>query len=136
MDTILDHLRTASPPRLDSRLLPGPTASQLPLDPVTYLTLVVDSVAPIVKIRQQKGAAGGGRALPIPIPLSLRQRRRTAIMWIIQASEKKRDPQLAKRLVQEIVSVAEGKSGIWDKRAQVHKAATSARVNVMYKGRR
>ena len=133
MDQILDILRTAPPPRLDPRLLPGPGSAQLPLDPVAYLNLVVDSVAPLVKIRQQKGAAGGGRSLPIPVPLSVRQRRRTAIVWIIEQSEKRREPMFAKRLAQEIIAVAEGKSAVWDRRAQVHKAGTAARVNVAWK---
>ncbi|KAL1957436.1 hypothetical protein VTO42DRAFT_6004 [Malbranchea cinnamomea] len=133
MDQVLEYLRTSPPPRLDPRLLPGPDAQELPLNPVAYLTLVVDSVAPLLKIRQQKGAAGGGRSLPIPVPLSQRQRRRTAIKWIIEQSDKRRDPEFAKRLAQEIVAVAEGKSPVWDKRAQVHKAGTSARVNVAWK---
>jgi small subunit ribosomal protein S7 len=93
---------------------------------------MIDSVAPLFKIRQQKGAAGGGKALPIPIPLAIRQRRRVALKWIIDASEKRRDPELPQRLVNEIVAIAEGRSSVWEKRAMVHRLATSARVNVMW----
>ncbi|KKZ63586.1 hypothetical protein EMCG_02123 [[Emmonsia] crescens] len=132
MDTILHNLRSAPAPNPDpSRpLLPGPPAPQLPLNPILYLTLVVDSVAPLLRIKQQPGAAGGGRSLPIPLPLALRQRRRTAIKWIIDASEKRKDAALANRVSQEIIAVAEGKSSVWEKKAMVHKQGTAARANI------
>ncbi|KAK2811263.1 hypothetical protein FQN50_002360 [Emmonsiellopsis sp. PD_5] len=132
MDRILHYLRSSPAPTTDvSRpLLPGPPTPQLPLDPLLYLTLVIDSVAPLLRIKQQPGAGGGGRALPIPVPLALRQRRRTAIKWIIDASAKRRDAALSTRVAQEIVAVAEGKSSIWSKREQVHKSGTAARANI------
>ncbi|EAW08299.1 mitochondrial 37S ribosomal protein uS7m [Aspergillus clavatus NRRL 1] len=132
MSFILDHLRTASPPQPHPKrlLLPGPPGPQLPLNPVLYLTLIVDSVAPLIKIRQQKGIAGGGAAVQIPVPLALRQRRRTAIRWIIDASDKRRDSTFAQRVANELVSVAEGRSGVWDKREAVHKLGVSGRSNL------
>ncbi|KAJ5824040.1 Sodium/sulfate symporter [Penicillium robsamsonii] len=130
MSLVLDHLRTSSPPQINPRrrLLGAPPASQLPLDPVLYLTLVVDSVAPLFRIRQQKGIAGGGTAVQIPHPLTLRQRRRTAIKWIIDASEKRRDALFANRVAAEVVAVAEGRSGVWEKRDQQHKIAPTAQL--------
>ncbi|KAJ5617911.1 hypothetical protein N7537_003025 [Penicillium hordei] len=132
MSLILDHLRTSSPPQINPRrrLLGAPPASQLPLDPVLYLTLVVDSVAPLFRIRQQKGIAGGGTAVQIPHPLTLRQRRRTAIKWILDASDKRRDALFANRVAAEVVAVAEGRSGVWDKRDQQHKIGISGRANL------
>ncbi|KAJ5629110.1 hypothetical protein N7528_002767 [Penicillium herquei] len=107
-----------------------PPGSQLPLDPVLYLTLIVDSVAPLFRIRQQKGIAGGGTAVQVPAPLALRQRRRAAIKWIIDASNKRRDAQLAHRVANELVAVAEGRSGVWEKRDQQHKIGISGRANL------
>jgi small subunit ribosomal protein S7 len=141
MSYILNHLRTAPTPTVSPShpLLPGsPPAAQLPLNPVLYLTLAIDSLAPLLRIRQLKGAAGGGAALPMPQPLALRQRRRTAIMWIIDAAAKKQSRgsgrgQFAQRVAEEVVSVLEGKSGAWEKRLMVHKAATSARANLNHK---
>ncbi|EEH35933.1 hypothetical protein PAAG_00256 [Paracoccidioides lutzii Pb01] len=132
MDAILHHLRSspAPIPNPSFPLLPGPPASQFPLNPILYLTLVIDSVSPLLRIKQQPGAAGGGRSLPIPLPLALRQRRRTAIKWILDASEKRRDAALATRVAQEIIAVAEGKSSAWEKRGIVHKQATAARANI------
>ncbi|KAJ5788592.1 Sodium/sulfate symporter [Penicillium paradoxum] len=123
------HLRT---PQINPRrrLLGAPFASQLPLDPVLYLTLIVDSVAPLFRIRQQKGIAGGGTAVQIPHPLTLRQRRRAAIKWILDASEKRRDALFAHRVAAEVVAVAEGRSGVWEKRDQQHKIGISGRANL------
>lgn len=92
--------------------------------------MIVDSVAPLFRIRQQKGIAGGGTAVQIPHPLNLRQRRRTAIKWIIGASEKRRDAQLAHRVANELVAVAEGRSGVWERRDQQHKIGITNRANV------
>lgn len=138
MSIILDHLRTAPPPNLNHRqpLLEGPPAPQLPLDPVRYLTLIVDSVAPLFRIRQVKGIAGGGTALQTPAPLNLRQRRRTAIKWIIDSSAKRRDAQLAHRVANELVAVAEGRSGVWERRDQQHKIGITGRANLGLTARR
>lgn len=137
MAYILDHLRTASPPQPNPkrRLLTTLPPPQLPLNPILYLTLIVDSVAPLLKIRQQRGLAGGGASVQIPVPLAIRQRRRTAIMWIIDASDKRRDSKLAARIAQELVSVAEGRSGVWEKREMVHKLGVAGRSNLKIAGR-
>ncbi len=140
MSLILNHLRTAPPPVLNPArpLLPGsPPGSHLPLDPIGYLTLAIDSVAPLLRIRSQRGGAGGGVALQIPVPLGLRQRRRQAVMWILDAASKKRSRgsgkgQFAQRVAEEVISVVEGRSAVWEKRQLVHKTGTSARANLNY----
>lgn len=132
MDEILTILRTSPPPKPkpERPLISGPSPSQLPLDPIVYLNAIVDSVGPLLRIRQIRGAAGGGMALPIPHPLNQRQRRRIAIRWIIDASDKRRKISLATRVSEELLAVAEGRSSVWMKREQIHKASVSARANV------
>jgi small subunit ribosomal protein S7 len=71
-------------------------------------------------------------SLPIPVPLAIRQRRRTAIRWIIDASDKRRDGQLPVRVAHEIVAVAEGRSSVWDRRSQAHRQGTTARSNLRW----
>ena len=144
MSYILNHLRTAPPPVPNSArpLLPGsPPPTHLPLNPIQYLTTAIDSVAPLLRIRSQKGAAGGGAALQIPVPLGVRQRRRQAVQWILDAASKKKSRgsgrgQFAQRFADEIISVVEGKSSVWDRRGLVHKTGVSARVNLKYSRRR
>ena len=138
MAHILTVLRTAPPPTYSATrsLLPGaPPASHLPLNPVAYLTLAIDSVAPLLRLRSQKGAAGGGVALQIPVPLGLRQRRRQAMEWILDAVSKKKSRSsgrytFSQRLAEEFISVVEGKSAVWTRRDAVHKLGTTARSNL------
>ena len=142
MAILLNYLRTSPPPKLDpSRpLLPGaPPPSHLPLDPVLYLGLAIDSVAPLVKLRGFKGLAGGGKSLDVPMPLRARQRRRIAFQWILDVVNKKRSKGSGRtmfphRVAEEIVAVVEGRSNVWDKRLQVHKQGTANRSNLMHSG--
>ncbi|KAL8803157.1 MAG: hypothetical protein Q9182_003329 [Xanthomendoza sp. 2 TL-2023] len=138
MAMILNHLRTASPPTVnpDRPLLPGsPPASHLPLNPILYLTLAVDSVAPLLRLRTQKGMAGGGVALQMPVPLALRQRRRQAVMWILDSVSKKPSRgsgrgSFAQKVAEEVIAIVEGRSGVWDRRGGIHRLAVSARANL------
>jgi small subunit ribosomal protein S7 len=144
MAMILNYLRTSPVPKLNPQrpLLPGaPPASHLPLDPVLYLTLAVDSVAPLIRIRGYSGIAGGGKKLDVPSPLALRQRRRTAFQWILDVVEKKKSKgsgrtMLAHKVAEEIVAIAEGRSSVWDKRNLVHRQGTTARANIASVARR
>jgi len=89
-------------------------------------------VAPILRLRSQRGAAGGGVALQIPIPLGLRQRRRQAVMWMLDAAERRAGGTsgFAKRFAEEVVAVVEGRSGVWERRGAVHRLAVLARANL------
>lgn len=138
MAIVINYLRTAPAPIYSPKfpLLPGtPPASFLPLNPILYLTVAIDSVAPLLRVKNVAGAAGGGRALELPTPLSVRQRRRVAFQWILDVVNKKPSKgsgrkQFAHRIAEEIVAVIEGRSGVWDKRKTVHKLGTAARANV------
>ncbi len=134
MESILNTLRTAPSPGSaaagDRALLTDIPREALPLQPVQYLTTIIDSVAPLVKIRQQRGLLGGGASMPIPLPLNKRQRRRAAIQWILTAAEGRREQNLADRVAKELLNVAEGRGSAWERRQRVHKLAISARANV------
>ncbi|KAH8725032.1 ribosomal protein S7 domain-containing protein [Phaeosphaeriaceae sp. PMI808] len=139
MSLILQHLRTSPIPTINPArpLLPGaPPPSHLPLNPILYLTLAIDSVAPLMRIRSQRGAAGGGVALQIPVPLGQRQRRRASIQWILAAASKRRNVgsgkgSFAQRIAQEMIAVVEGRSAIWERRNAIHKQGVAARANIV-----
>ncbi|KAL9129834.1 MAG: hypothetical protein Q9217_001832 [Psora testacea] len=144
MAMILERLRTAAPPSTNPQrpLLPGaPPTTHLPLNPVLYLTLAIDSVAPLMRIRSQKGAAGGGVALQIPVPLGLRQRRRIAVKWILDAVSKRRSKgsgrsMFPNKVADELISIVEGKSSVWERRGGVHRLGVNARANLSYSNAR
>ncbi|EMR66153.1 putative 30s ribosomal protein s7 protein [Eutypa lata UCREL1] len=128
MAMILNYLRMSPAPKVNPLrpLLPGaPPPTHLPLNPLLYLTLAIDSVAPLI------------RALELPEPMAVRARRRVAVMWILDIVNKKQSRgsgrgQFAARFGEEIVAVVEGRSRVWDKRQQVHKVGTAARANLMH----
>ncbi|KAI1473084.1 ribosomal protein S7 [Daldinia caldariorum] len=140
MAMILNYLRTSPAPKVSPLrpLLPGsPPPEQLPLNPLLYLTLAIDSVAPLIRIRSISGAAGGGRALELPQPIAARARRRMAVMWIMDVVRRKRSAgsgrtQFATRFAQELVFVVEGKSTVWEKRNSIHRLGTAARANLSH----
>ena len=80
-------------------------------------------------------------ALQIPIPLGLRQRRRTAVMWILDAASKRRTKgsgrtMFAHKVADELISIVEGKSSVWEKRGGIHRLGVSARANLSFGNRR
>jgi len=83
-------------------------------------------------MRNLKGQAGGGVALQVPVPLPLRPRRRQAIAWILEAAAKRKGSvsHFTKRVADEIVSIVEGRSPIWEKRQALNGLGIRARVNV------
>ncbi|KXH52711.1 30S ribosomal protein S7 [Colletotrichum simmondsii] len=141
MAMVLNFLRTSPPPIINPKypLLPGaPPPAHLPLNPVLYLTLAVDSVAPLIKIRRIAGGAGGGRPLELPAPLAVRQRRRAAFQWILDVVNKKPSKgsgrtQFAHRVADELIAVTEGRSSVWEKRLALHKLGTATRANLTAK---
>ncbi|KAL9623747.1 MAG: hypothetical protein Q9160_001977 [Pyrenula sp. 1 TL-2023] len=134
MTTVLTILRTSPPPNPTSstplRLPPHTPASSLPLSPTLYLSTVIDSLAPLIKIRQQRGIAGGGASLPIPVPLSERKRRRVAIKWVLDAAEKRREVSAGERVAKVLMDTADGRGGCWDRRNMVHRLGIAGRSNV------
>ncbi|MCJ1445830.1 MAG: hypothetical protein MMC23_006335 [Stictis urceolatum] len=146
MARILNQLRTSPAPNTSLKypLVPGaPPPAHLPLNPVLYLQTAIDSVAPLMRLRSLKGFAGGGQALQVPQPLAVRQRRRTAVMWILDAIGKKTSKgsgkgMFAQKFADEIIAIVEGKSSVWEKRGSTHKLGVAARSNLakVEKGRR
>ena len=135
---ILNNLRTMRPPTFNPEkplLANAPPASHLPLNPIIYLTLAIDSVAPLLRIKSYRGLAGGGAALQVPVPLAVRQRRRMATKWILDVANKKifrgtGRGGYAQKIAEELVAIVEGRSSVWDRRGSLHKLAVGARSNL------
>ncbi|KAJ3328295.1 hypothetical protein HDU93_001535 [Gonapodya sp. JEL0774] len=128
--TIMRHGRKSLAERLvsDSLRLIAARTNQ---DPVQFLTRAVDSVAPLVRL---KTSTRGATRTSIPWPLHERARRRTAILWIKEAADRKKGGFPA-RFANEVVAVIGGTSSALEKKANVHRAALQARSNVILKPR-
>lgn len=97
-------------------------------DPVKILYETLDKLAPL--LTTQVMMTGFAKSKVVPFPLSKRKRIRFAVLWILEGAEKKKSPDFSVRLAEEIISVYEGKSSGYDKRAQMHKTAISQRAYV------
>ncbi|RPA85222.1 ribosomal protein S7 [Ascobolus immersus RN42] len=133
MAKILGYLRTKPMPKPSAKysmIAGSPPLSTLPSNPIAYLQTAIDSIAPLVKLKSVRGS--GGFSNTVPVPLNLRQRRRTAIVWILDAVAK-RVPgpiRFPEKFAEEIIAVVEGRSKAWEKRNQAHKTAVASRANV------
>ena len=99
------------------------------------MTVAIDSVAPLFRIKTVRNIGPGGSALPLPVPLSTRQRRRQAFAWILDAANKRKTRgsgrwRFAQKVAEEIIAIVEGRSGVWDRRLNVHKLGVASRANL------
>ncbi|KAH9849040.1 ribosomal protein S7 [Lenzites betulinus] len=96
--------------------------------PLPLLRQAVVTAQPFLRCRQFKRAA---KQFVFPMPLSERQRTRTALEWILDASDKKGGKHLPERLAREVVAVLKGDSTVLKKKEEVHKLAVLHRGNVL-----
>ena len=95
-------------------------------DPLPLVYAAVQSVRPLVKMQSRKQ---GGKNIQVPTPLNERQSTRKALVWIIDASKKRADREIHKRLATEFIAVVEATSNALTKKEDVHKIATANRAN-------
>ncbi|KAJ3258312.1 hypothetical protein HDU77_002374 [Chytriomyces hyalinus] len=103
-------------------------------NPTTVLAAAVEKVEPLFKM---VGVKRGAKSIQTPTPLTERQRRRTAIIWIIEAAQarNKRDP-AGIRIGKEVMAVLNDDSAAIQKRNQIHKSSLVNRSNVTLVDRR
>lgn len=97
-------------------------------DPVIVLRDTLESLAPLLDTKVLK--TGTAKNKVVPFPLTQRKRYRYAILWILDAAEKKKSPDYSVRLAEEIIAAYEGKSSGYEKRVQMHKTAIAQRAYV------
>ncbi|CCF51389.1 hypothetical protein NDA11_005402 [Ustilago hordei] len=95
-------------------------------NPLPLIHDAISRTAPLVKMRSKKQ---GGKSLQVPVALTRRQSERKALKWIIDASKKRPDRELERRLAAEILAVVEGTSSAIGKKEEQHKIATVNRAN-------
>ncbi|KAI8613907.1 ribosomal protein S7 domain-containing protein, partial [Chytriomyces sp. MP71] len=103
-------------------------------NPHHVLASAIEKVEPLFKV---EGAMRGAKSVQTPRPLTERQRRRTAIIWITDAAQKRnrKDP-AGIRIGKEVLAVLNDESAAIQKRNQVHKNALMNRSNLVLVDRR
>ncbi|KAI1296943.1 hypothetical protein EDD11_007323 [Mortierella claussenii] len=101
-------------------------------DPYQVVLDAMEQASPILKLTAVKK---GSKVLQVPSPMTERQRRRKAIVWILEASDKRKggEKQFKDRLASEFLAVVNGNSGALVKKNQLHKMALANRANAALK---
>lgn len=95
-------------------------------NPLPLIHDAISRTAPLVKMQTKKQ---GGKSLHVPVALTRRQSERKALTWIIEASKKRPDRELEKRLAAEFLAVVEGTSNAIGKKEEQHRIAMVNRAN-------
>ncbi|KAF9171705.1 hypothetical protein BGX21_007084 [Mortierella sp. AD011] len=105
--------------------------SRTQTDPYQVVLDAIELASPILKLTPIKK---GSKVLQVPNPMTERQRRRKAIVWILEASDKRKGEHYFKdRLASEFLAVVNGNSGALAKKNQQHKMALANRANASLK---
>jgi small subunit ribosomal protein S7 len=95
-------------------------------DPLVVLTEAIESASPMLKLTSAKK---GSKVIHVPTALRERQRRRKAIVWILEGAEKRPEKTFEARLSGEILAVINGASSALTKKNSLHKLALANRAN-------
>lgn len=95
-------------------------------DPLPLVYEAVENAKPVLRMQSRKK---GGKTMQVPMPLNPRQSTRRAITWIIEASRRRADRQISRRLAVEMLAVLEGNSSVLSRKDEAHKIGTVNRAN-------
>lgn len=95
-------------------------------DPYTVLLEAIETASPLLKLSSTKK---GSKVVHVPTALRDRQRRRRAIVWMLDASKKRGEKSFEERFAAEVYDVSQGTSSVLQKKQQVHKQALANRAN-------
>jgi small subunit ribosomal protein S7 len=95
-------------------------------DPLLVLTEAIESTSPMLKLTSAKK---GSKVIHVPTALRERQRRRKAIVWILEGAAKRPEKTFEARLSGELLAVINGVSSALTKKNSLHKLALANRAN-------
>ncbi|WFD19480.1 hypothetical protein MCAP1_001710 [Malassezia caprae] len=95
-------------------------------DPLPLVYEAVELAKPILRMQSRKQ---GGKTMQVPIPLNARQSTRRALVWIIDASNRRSDRSISRRLAVEMLAILEGNSSVLSRKEEQHKVGMINRAN-------
>ncbi|KAJ1960492.1 hypothetical protein GGI12_003772 [Dipsacomyces acuminosporus] len=96
-------------------------------DPYKLLSDAIEISSPFM---DTKSARQGSKVIQVPRALNLRQRRRRAIVWILDAVKRRNERKFYMRLSGELQAIVNGHSGVLEKKLQLHKTVLANRSNI------
>ncbi|KAJ1855074.1 hypothetical protein GGH12_001764 [Coemansia sp. RSA 1822] len=93
-------------------------------DPMRVLSDAINLACPLM---DTKSARQGSKVVQVPRALSLRQRRRRAIVWILDSADRRNERCFSMRLSGELQAIVNGTSGVLEKKLLLHKAVLANR---------
>ncbi|CAO3638201.1 unnamed protein product [Cunninghamella echinulata] len=95
-------------------------------EPYSVLTSAIEEASPLLKLTSTKK---GSKVVHVPTALRERQRRRRAIVWVLDAAKKRNEKTFEERFAAEIYDITQGTSSVLQKKLQLHKQALANRAN-------
>ncbi|KAJ2005544.1 hypothetical protein H4R26_001892 [Coemansia thaxteri] len=96
-------------------------------DPYKLLADAIDMVAPLMDTRSSRM---GSKVIQVPRALNLRQRRRKAIVWILETAGRRNEREFHMRLSGELQAIVNGTSSILEKKLLLHKSVLLNRSHI------
>jgi len=95
-------------------------------DPLPLVKEAIKLASPDVKIVNHRKSA---KVVIVPYALNERQRVRQAMLWILDACQKRNEVGLPGKMARELMDLVNGRSKVLDRKEQVHNQAIVNRAN-------
>ncbi|KAJ1725626.1 hypothetical protein LPJ61_005629 [Coemansia biformis] len=96
-------------------------------DPYRLLSDAINLVSPLMDTRSGRQ---GSKVVQMPRALNLRQRRRRAIVWLLDAVNRRNESSFSMRLSGELQAIVNGTSGVLEKKLSLHKLVLANRAAI------
>jgi small subunit ribosomal protein S7 len=99
-------------------------------DPLELLEQALENVRPVVEVKSRRV---GGATYQVPVEVRLVRRNTLAMRWIIEASHKRSEKSMAKRLAAELLDATENRGVAVKKREDTHRMADANKAFAHYR---
>ena len=99
-------------------------------DPTIVLKRAVDNIRPQVEVRSRRV---GGSSYQVPVEVPPRRSNTLAVRWLVNFARKRREPQMAMRLANEIMDASNNTGAAVKRKEDIHKMAESNRAFAHYR---
>jgi small subunit ribosomal protein S7 len=99
-------------------------------EPIELLDQALDNVRPVVEVKSRRV---GGATYQVPIEVRSVRRTTLAMRWIIEASRKRSEKSMARRLAGELLDAAESRGTAVKKREDTHRMAEANKAFAHYR---